>query len=146
MQTGRNYQPYRARMTDQNDVTIVVRRPVIFIMLTKIPGYSAAPVGLDKAYEEYLAQLLYYGNDLFFSGHVSLPFLSFLIFWRYRGFRFYLFLATLVSAAGVLLSKSHYSIDVFAAPFITFTIFEISKFIFKRDFQYTKTVRLEDGV
>ena len=36
MQTGRNYQPYRARMTDQNDVTIVVRRPVIFIMLTAI--------------------------------------------------------------------------------------------------------------
>ena len=115
----------------------------IFIVLTHIPGYQNAVAPLDRAYEEYLAQLLYYGNDLFFSGHVSLPFLSALVFWRYRGFRHYLILATLLSAAGVLLSKSHYSIDVLAAPFITFTIFEMAKFLFKRDFQYIKSPNLD---
>lgn len=71
-----------------------------------------------------------------FSIHVALPFLAALIFWNFRWFRFYLLLAVFASASAVILAKSHYSIDVFAAPFITYSIFVISRYFFKKDFGY----------
>lgn len=106
-----------------------------FITLTHIKVYPEKMIGAAADYR-YLADLLYYGNDLFFSGHVALPFLALLIFWKHRWFRYFLIIAVLASGLGVLLAKSHYSIDVFAAPFITYSIFVISKCFFKKDFDY----------
>jgi len=72
------------------------------------------------------------GNDLFFSGHTGAPFLLALIFWSIPPLR-YTFLAwTAFFAAIVLLGHFHYSIDVLAAFFITYTIFHISEIVFRR--------------
>jgi hypothetical protein len=73
-------------------------------------------------------------NDFFFSGHVGATFLFGLIFWKHRYWTLLFFVTSLVFGISMLLAHMHYSIDVFAAPFITYTIFVIAKTVFKKDF------------
>jgi uncharacterized membrane protein len=75
------------------------------------------------------------GNDLFFSGHTGMPFLMALVFWDNKYIRFFSLIASLGFGAVVLLGHLHYSIDVFAAFFITYGIFHISLKLFKKDRQ-----------
>ena len=75
-----------------------------------------------------------FGGDLFFSGHTGLPFLMALIFWNNKYLRYSFFALSFIFAATVLLGHLHYSIDVLAAFFITYTIFHIAIFIFKKDY------------
>lgn len=73
-------------------------------------------------------------NDLFFSGHVAVPFLGFLIF-RKNGSSIlkYLFLfGSIIMSLTVLLMHQHYSIDVFAAFFITYSSYKLGEFLFKK--------------
>lgn len=72
------------------------------------------------------------GHDLFFSGHTGLPFLMALIFWDEKSWRYFCLGASLFFGAVVLLGHFHYSIDVLGAYFITFTIFEQAKRMFKQ--------------
>lgn len=75
------------------------------------------------------------GDDLFFSAHTGFPFLMALVFWDNRPLR-WLFLATSVFFGfAVLLGHLHYSIDVFSAFFITYGIFNLAKFFFKKDYK-----------
>jgi membrane-associated phospholipid phosphatase len=63
-------------------------------------------------------------NDLFFSGHVAMTFFCFMILRKNTKRLKYLILAGCVfEGACVLLMKLHYTIDVIAAPFISFGIF-----------------------
>ena len=72
------------------------------------------------------------GNDLFFSGHTGAPFLLALVFWQTPLLR-WVFLGTSIAFATiVLLGHLHYSIDVAAAYFITYTIFCIAGHLFER--------------
>lgn len=73
------------------------------------------------------------GGDLFFSGHVALPFLAALVFWKNASARYFFLFCSIVMAIEVLVGHQHYAIDVFAAPFITFGIVELSKVFFKND-------------
>jgi hypothetical protein len=75
------------------------------------------------------------GNDLFFSGHTGLPFLMALVFWDKKYLRLLCLIASLFFGAVVLMAHLHYTIDVFAAFFITYTIFHITKMIFKKEHQ-----------
>lgn len=76
-----------------------------------------------------------YGSDLFFSGHTGLPFLFSLAFWNNKYLK-YLFLSiSFIAAASVLLGHLHYSIDVFAAFFITYSIFHIAQKLFAKDYR-----------
>jgi len=72
-------------------------------------------------------------GDLFFSGHTGAPFLMALIFWKYKILRLAFLVFSIIFGVSVLLGHIHYSIDVFAAYFITFGIYQICLKLFKKD-------------
>lgn len=74
------------------------------------------------------------GTDYFFSGHTGLPFLMALIFWDKPWIRYVSLVISVVFGASVLLGHLHYSIDVFAAFFITYSIFVIAQKFFPKDY------------
>lgn len=74
------------------------------------------------------------GNDLFFSGHTGLPFLMALLFWDNKYLKLFCLTASMFFGTVVLLGHLHYSIDVFAAFFISYTIFHIARKIFNKDY------------
>jgi hypothetical protein len=76
------------------------------------------------------------GNDLFFSGHTGLPFLIALIFWDHVYVRTLFLSSSVVFGVIVLLSHLHYSIDVFSAFFITYSIYHISLKLFHLDYTF----------
>jgi len=78
--------------------------------------------------------LLTFQGNLFFSGHTGFPFLMALIFWDKKYWRWFFLIATVVFGIAVLLAHVHYSIDVFAAPFIVYGVFVITKDLFPEDY------------
>ncbi|MEN9552071.1 MAG: hypothetical protein RI935_448 [Candidatus Parcubacteria bacterium] len=107
---------------------IIIR--AFFVSMTHIGPY---PTKLDL--ESRLLDFITSGNDLFFSGHTGLPFLIALIFWNHLYLRIIFIVAAVTNGIIVLLSHLHYTIDVFAAFFITYTIFHIAQKLFKKDYQ-----------
>ena len=77
----------------------------------------------------------FFGADFFFSGHTGMPFLGALAFWRERHIRYFYLAASVSFAVIVLLGHLHYSIDVFAAFFITYTIFDLAKWLFPKEWE-----------
>ncbi|MFA6304392.1 MAG: phosphatase PAP2-related protein [Patescibacteria group bacterium] len=73
-------------------------------------------------------------SDFFFSGHTGVPFLMGLIFWPEKWWRIFFFTVSFLFGCGVLIARVHYSIDVFAAPFITYAIFAMAKKLFPKDY------------
>ncbi len=65
-------------------------------------------------------------KDLFFSGHTASLFFFFLITDR-KPLKYLLLALTILVAAALLLQHVHYSIDVFAAPFFTYTAYRLIK-------------------
>ncbi len=112
-------------------IAVFIFTRAIFISLTHIaqpPDRSFLDLG--KIIEGVTS-----GNDLFFSSHTGLPFLMALIFWENKKIRFIFILASLVFGASVLLGHLHYSIDVFAAFFITYGIFRLAQILFPKDYK-----------
>ena len=103
----------------------------IFMSLTHIgPFPEQAPM------ESYrIVNLMNFTGDLFFSGHTGGPFLLALIFWRQKYVRLIFFAMSALFAAAVLLGHYHYSIDVFAAFFITYTVYQIAIKFFSKDYK-----------
>ena len=81
-----------------------------------------------------LAKFIYGGNDLFFSGHVALPFVAALIFWKMKFARCYFLSAAAIFALATLFARSHYSIDVFVVPFVGYGVFVIARKLFQKDY------------
>lgn len=73
------------------------------------------------------------GNDLFFSNHTGMPFLMALVFWNHKPIRYFSLASSVFFGIIVLLAHLHYSIDVFGAFFITYTIFHICEKAFQKD-------------
>ncbi len=106
---------------------IVIRS--FFITLTHIgpfPTSIASP-------SNFILNKLTFGGDLFFSGHTGLPFLMALIFWNHPRLRYTFIAASLIFGTSAILGHYHYSIDVFAAYFITYSIFHIARTMFRSD-------------
>jgi len=112
-------------------VALFVFVRAIFISLTHIgPILQQAP-----PISNIILRNLMFGVDYFFSGHTGLPFLMALSFWSSKYLR-NLFLATsFIFGASALLGHYHYSIDVFAAFFITYGIFHIAQWLFAKDYR-----------
>ena len=117
---------------------IIIRS--FFISLTHL-GVNPHEVVFDSNSFGYgLYNFLYNShNDFFFSGHTGLPFMLALIFWPENNWRKFFFIISFVFGVSVLLGHIHYSIDVFAAPFMTYGIFTISKRIFAKDYKILQT-------
>ena len=79
------------------------------------------------------------GNDLFFSGHAGYPFFLALIFWQFKKVRCFFLFCSAIGSVAVILGHLHYSIDVFSAFFIAFGIFEITKKLFKKEYELLNT-------
>ena len=108
---------------------IIIR--AMFVSLTHIGPY---PLKLEL--ESGLLNFITSGNDLFFSGHTGLPFLIALIFWDHKYIRYLFLVSSVIFGIIVLLSHLHYSIDVFAAFFITYTIYHIAIKLFSKDYEF----------
>lgn len=89
------------------------------------------PIGALKFHIPYILSFLTFQNDLFFSGHVALPFLGFLIF-RKEKIGWFFLAATIIMAFTVLFMHVHYSIDVFAALFIAYGSYKIGEWFFRK--------------
>ncbi len=107
----------------------------IFITLTHLGPFPGA-ITIDS---DELNKVFTFGADLFFSGHTGLPFLFALMFWENYYLRLVFFICSGIAAVSVLLGHLHYSIDVFAAYFITYSIFHIAQRFFKDDYQLFKS-------
>jgi len=110
---------------------VIVRS--FFVDLTHIgiyPGNGFDVEGIGAG----LYNAVNFNGNFFFSGHTGMPFLLALIFWREKFWRYFFLGVSIVFGASVLLAHVHYSIDVFAAPFITYSIFRIAEKLFPRDY------------
>lgn len=108
----------------QLSLLIMIRSFFITLTHLKVPA-NAVTMTIPKIYN-----LITFNNDLFFSGHTAVAFLGFLIFRKEKIGIFFL-VSTFVMMATVLLMHVHYSIDVFAALFITYGSFKIGEWLFK---------------
>jgi len=98
----------------------------LFIYLTHLVTPAAA---IHAEFPEIFS-LFRFKNDLFFSGHTAVPFLGFLIY-KNKFVKYFMLVASLVMATTALLTHQHYSIDVFAAFFITYGVYKIGERIFR---------------
>jgi len=114
----------------------------VFVIIRSI-SISLTHLGVDPHELVYDTHSFGYGlynlffnsrNDFFFSGHTSTPFLMALIFWREKIWRYLFFVISAIFGISVLLAHIHYSIDVFAAPFMTYSIFKLSQWLFPKDY------------
>jgi len=106
----------------------------LFIMLTHLgpfPEHSFIEKGS-------LMSSFNLGSDFFFSGHAGLPFLMALVFWEDKIARYVSLFASFVFGAAVLLGHLHYSIDVFSAFFITYSIFRLAAKLFSKDYKLSR--------
>ncbi len=108
---------------------IVIRS--FFVVLTHLgPPMDEAVLDPNRIMDK-----LTFAGDLFFSGHTGFPFLLSLIFWENRTLRYILLGAAGIFAVAVLFGHLHYSIDVFAAFFITDSLFRIAQRMFPAEYQ-----------
>lgn len=122
------YKPKRIPFVAKSVALFTVIRS-IFISLTHIGPF---PIQAISESGNIMSKLTF-GGDLFFSGHTGIPFLLALIFWQNKNLRYFFLVYSVFMGTVVLLGHYHYSIDVLAAFFITYTIFHISSYLFKRD-------------
>ena len=111
---------------------IVIR--AFFVTLTHV-GIYPNQITLGGGALDQLYIFLNLQDGFFFSGHTGLPFLAALIFWDERFWRDFFIAVSVLFGTAVLLAHVHYSIDVFAAPFMAYAIFKFAELeLFRKDY------------
>ena len=108
----------------QLSILICIRS--FFITLTHLKP----PANAIMVYSTGIIPMFSFSNDMFFSGHTALPLLGYLLF-KGRLIRVFFLFATVSLALTVLLMHAHYSIDIFAAIFITYGSYKLGGWFFK---------------
>lgn len=121
---------------DPNKIPFVIKSMAVFILIRSIfitlthlavpPQHSL--LSWNNMFDEITS-----GNDLFFSSHTGMPFLMALMFWNNKRLRIAFIIMSFIFGTSVLLGHLHYSIDVFAAFFITYGIYHITMWLFPKD-------------
>jgi len=107
--------------------SLLVMMRSIFMSLTHLK----TPIGaIAVRFPGHLTGLVF-ENDLFFSGHVAIPFLGFLIF-KESKIKYFFLASSIILGITSLLMHRHYSIDVFAAFFITYGTYKLGNWAFKK--------------
>lgn len=120
----------RAIVFTTKSLGLLIYTRSFFVILTHIAPYPDRIVtDLDRF--RYISS----GSDLFFSGHTAIPFMLALVFWQRPRLRILFLICSVVAAGAVILGHLHYSIDVFAAYFITYSVYAISRVLFKNDYK-----------
>lgn len=120
-------EPPRMPFTVKSIALFVLIRSV-FVSLTHLGPFPAHAVINSDILSKFT-----FGGDLFFSGHVGLPFLIALIFWDRTRLRTLFLTASVFFGIVVLLAHLHYTIDVLSAFFITYAIYHIAEVTFRKD-------------
>ena len=107
----------------------------VFVVLTHIGAFPTQIAIESSFFNNAVFNGIFTGNDLFFSGHTGLPFLLALMFWKDKTLKTVFLGFSILFATVVLLGHIHYSIDVASAFFITYGIFQICKFLFKKEWE-----------
>lgn len=123
------YHPKKITFILKNIALFTIIRS-IFISLTHLGPFPTQIVTENAT--NFISKFTF-GGDLFFSGHTGVPFLLALIFWHYKPLRYLFLIDSLFMGTIVLLGHYHYSIDVLAAFFITYSIYHIALYLFKED-------------
>jgi len=114
---------------------IFIATRAVFVSLTHL-GIYPNQVGPDPT---GFFDRIYTGLGLeagfFFSGHTGLSCLMALIFWDELFWRYVYILLAIMFGIAVLLAHVHYSIDVLAAPYMTYSIFAMCKYFFPEDYK-----------
>lgn len=127
------YKPHRAPFILKSLAIFFATRSFFLILTHLAPPAHAITLPTGNFLERLVSGS---GDDLFFSGHTGFPFLMALLFWDDKILRYVFLATTLVFGIAALLGHLHYSIDVFSALFITYGIFQITKFFFKKDYKF----------
>ena len=113
-------------------VALFIATRAIFISLTHL-GIYPGQINPDRGLADHIYIALGLEAGFFFSAHTGLPILMSLIFWRERIWRTVYLGIALIFGASVLLAHVHYSIDVFAAPFMAYSIYKLTEYLFPED-------------
>jgi len=120
--------PYRIPFIVKNIALFVLIRS-FFITLTHIgPFPTSILMSSTKLITNFTS-----GGDLFFSAHTGLPFLMTLVFWNDKFMRYIMLITSISFGIVVLMGHLHYTIDVVAAFFITYSIYSIACVFFKKE-------------
>lgn len=111
-----------------------------FVTLTHV-GIYPEQIVLGSGAVDRIYSLLGLQGGFFFSGHTGMPILMALILWPHKGWRFFFLGISVLLGAAVLLAHVHYSIDVFAAPFITYGVFRACQKLFPADYRLAGETR-----
>lgn len=106
-------------------VSLLILIRSLFVSLTHLGPFPSA-INIDSI----LVNNFTFGADLFFSGHVGIPFLMALIYWKNKKWRYVFLFSSIMFSAVVLMGHLHYSIDVLSAFFITYSVYIIATKIF----------------
>ncbi len=113
-----------------------------FVIMTHLAPYPDHII-TDFGQLTYLSS----GFDLFFSGHTAIPFMLALIFWSIPKLRLFFIISSIIAGSAVLLGHLHYTIDVFAAYFITYGVYHFARFIFKKEYRiFNNAISSSDGI
>jgi len=106
-----------------SQLSLLVMLRALFMIFTHLQTpLSAIPVHFP-----WIFGRLSFQNDMFFSGHTAIPFLGFFLFKR-SWIRYLFLIGSIFLAITALLMHRHYSIDVFAAFFITYCSYRLGQF------------------